>query len=143
MWLPFPTRLVKNGFLITADAHYAAQNGKSSQALANQLKRSLQHLIGGVIALGPEKAVDLYNSGLEAYKKSDLTNAETFFQKATQARRDYYSAYIDLALTQAEKGEQDAARKTLRKLTRIVDVATLDAESQAQVAGLKKKLGMN
>ena len=148
-----PKSLVKTGFVITADAHYAAQNHTTSLALATQLRNSLSQLVqhkstpnsAPLIIMGDGadddiSAVDDYHKGLAAYSAGNLKLAEESYQNATKKAQDYWVAYIDLCNVQMERGETSAARVTLKKVQNHMDITKLDAESQAQIARLKKKL---
>ncbi len=89
-------------------------------------------------AATPERAVELYNQGIDFYQSEQVAKSVAAFTDAIKLAPDFYEAYYNLGQIQASQGKIDDAIKTY---TSIYKMRPGDEENISTLAGLLYKRG--
>lgn len=86
----------------------------------------------------PQKAVELYNSGIDYYQMGEVQKSISSFNEAIKLAPDFYEAYYNLGQIQASNNKLDDAIKTY---TSIYNMRPADDENLYSLAKVLYKRG--
>ncbi|HMS54888.1 MAG TPA: tetratricopeptide repeat protein [Fimbriimonadaceae bacterium] len=104
----------KQGAIVTADTVLAGYEGKSPEALAEDMIAKIESAYGVSSTRSPDLAVIEREKGDDFFNEGKWSEAEVAFREAIAYRSDYPEAYIALAETLMKLHRNDEARQALR-----------------------------